>query len=61
MTEDMPLSTRGKPRAVLFHREGMFYPLDLPITDDLSAHAEHNPGTLKITDALTGEVLWRQQ
>lgn len=48
-------------RAVLFHREEGFYPLVLPLTDDLSAHAECNPGTLEITDALTGEILWRPQ
>lgn len=51
----------GKIRPVIFHREGMFYLLDLPSNDDLSAHAECNPGTQKITDALTGEVLWRPQ
>lgn len=51
----------GKVRPVMFHREGMFYLLDLPGNDDLAAHAEMNPGTLKITDALTGEVLWRPQ
>lgn len=51
----------GKPRTVIFHREGMFYPLTLPGNDDLAAHAECNTGTLKITDALTGEVLWRPQ
>lgn len=49
----------GKPRTFIFHREGMWYPLELPENDDLAAHAECNPGTLKITDAVTGKVLWQ--
>lgn len=55
------LPDRGPTRVVIFRRQGMFYPLDLPISDDLSAHAEANPGTLAIEDAATGEVLWRLQ
>lgn len=50
-------SSRGPTRMVLFHREGMFYPLELPISDDLAAHAHANPGTLKITN-ISGDVLW---
>ena len=52
------MSSRGSTRVVTFHREGMFYPLELPISDDLAAHAEANPGTLRICDGLTGKVLW---
>lgn len=49
----------GKMRTVIFHREGgMWYPLDLPGNDDLAAHARCNPGTMKVTDAMTGKVLW---
>ena len=48
-------------RPVIFHRVEGWYPLILPIDDDLNAHAECNPGTLMITDGLTGEVLWRLQ
>lgn len=48
-------------RLVIFFREGMFYPLELPDTDDLSAHAEANPGTLRVEDGITGEILWRPQ
>jgi hypothetical protein len=48
-------------RPVIFHRDGFFYLLELPLYDDLSAHAECNPGTLKITDALSSEVLWGLQ
>lgn len=52
---------RGPMRPLLFFRGSNFYPLDLPLYDDLNAHAECNPGTLKITCALTGEVLWQPQ
>lgn len=51
---------RGPMRLVIFFREGGFYPLELPDTDDLSAHAEVNPGTLRIEDA-HGNILWRPQ
>ncbi|WP_374322879.1 hypothetical protein [Brevundimonas sp.] len=40
--------------------EGMFYIIDLPEDDDLNAHAELNPGTIRIED-VAGNVLWRQQ
>lgn len=45
-------------RLVIFHRDMGWYPIELPDSDDLAAHAHHNPGTLKISDALTGETLW---
>lgn len=61
MIQPQDFRLTGKPRLVLFHRAEGFYPLSLPGNDDLSAHAESNPGTLKITDALTGEILWRPQ
>ncbi|QBX38636.1 hypothetical protein E4M02_10975 [Brevundimonas sp. S30B] len=62
MTPQAPATPdRGPMRPLIFHREGFYYPLDLPLYDDLSAHAECNPGTLKITCALTGEILWRPQ
>lgn len=51
---------RGKMRIVMFFRANGFYPLELPITDDLAAHAEQNPGTLRIED-IDGNVLWRPQ
>jgi len=31
-----------------FHREGMFYPLELPGMDNIIIHAKCNPGTEKI-------------
>ena len=51
---------RGPTRVVIFFREGTFYPLELPVTDDLAAHAEANPGTLRIEDH-EGNILWRPQ
>lgn len=45
----------------VFHRAETFYVIDLPQDEDLALHAELNPGTLKITDALTGVVLWSVQ
>lgn len=66
----MPLTNAGREaleaqngtetRLVIFFREGMFYPLELPVTDDLAKHAECNPGTLRIED-IRGNVLWRPQ
>lgn len=41
----------------IFVREDIFYMLDLPDDDDLNAHAECNPGTLRIEDIM-GNVLW---
>lgn len=45
----------------MFHRADCFYVIDLPQDEDLNEHADINPGTLKITDALTGDVLWSVQ
>lgn len=45
----------------MFHRDGQFYVIDLPPDEDLSEHVTLNPGTLMITDAITGAVLWRLQ
>lgn len=53
--------TRGPLRLLTFHRAEGWYPLELPDTDDLGAHAEANPGALEIRDAVTGAVLWRPQ
>ncbi len=64
MSEPIKRRTDMPTRAVIFHRKGMFYPImiyadDTP--DEIAEHAGLNPGTLKITDAMTGEVLWRLQ
>lgn len=52
----------GNPdtRLVIFRRAGSWYPLELPLTDDLAVHAEWNPGTLRI-EALDGTILWQPQ
>lgn len=61
MTErrtDMPT------RPVIFHRADTFYPIMVyadETPEQLAAHAGLNPGTLKITDAVTGETLWSLQ
>lgn len=43
---------------VIFRREGIFYPIVGPRCEHWARHAELNPGTLSIEDALTGERLW---
>ena len=45
-------------RVYIFHRAEGWYPLTLPINDDLAAHAARNPGTVRIED-IDGNVLWR--
>lgn len=52
------MSERGPMREVIFEREeGFFYFLELPVSDDLAAHAKCNPGTVRVTD-IFGNVLW---
>ena len=55
MQKTLPPRNEWVPR--VFFREGMFYMIDLPKDDDLNAHAELNPGTLRIED-VWGNVLW---
>lgn len=58
------IRTDPPTRPVIFHREGFFYPILVYADDttaDLAEHAALNPGTLKITDAVTGELLWAPQ
>ena len=48
-------------RPVVFHREGHFYIVNIFHDDtpaDIAHHAQLNPGTLMVRDAMTGEVLW---
>lgn len=46
-------------KPILFFREGMFYPTEYPASySDWAAEAERNPGTVRIEDGMTGEVLW---
>lgn len=51
-------------RPTVFHRADTFYVINTYEDEGFEALAEHaalNPGTLKITHAVTGEVLWRPQ
>ena len=46
-------------RLFIFHRAEGWYPLELPDTQtDLMDNIAINPGTLKVTDGITGEVIW---
>ena len=42
----------------IFQRDEMFYPLELKDDADAIANAKCNPGTLKVTNAETGETVW---
>jgi len=44
---------------VNFIREEGFYPLLLPEAT-IADNAECNPGTLRVEDAVTGEILWEK-
>lgn len=43
----------------VFHREDGFYPLQCDDDADAVANALANPGTLKVTSAATGRVIWQ--
>ncbi len=45
-------------RVFIFHRADGFYPLELP-EDTVADNAECNPGTVRVEDAVTGELVWR--
>lgn len=47
-------------KPVIFIRAEGFYPIFVYEDEDLSRHAELNPGTLRIED-LHGNILWRPQ
>lgn len=48
-------------KTVLFFRKEGFYPIEVRENEDLAKHAELNPGTLKIMDALGEKTLWQPQ
>ncbi len=56
-----PLPPRDQWVPRVFVRAETFYVIDLPADADLNEHVDLNPGTLRIEDALTGEVLWSAQ
>ena len=46
-------------KIILFFRDEGFYPTQYPEDySDWQAEADRNPGTRRIEDAMTGEVLW---
>lgn len=55
MTNDEKLDS--PKRLVIFVREGGFYPLEIPEAT-IEDNAKCNPSTLRVEDALTGEILW---
>jgi len=57
MGEPQLFRPRGPLVPRIFRRADMFYMLFLPDDDDLAAHAECNPGTLRIED-IFGNCLW---
>lgn len=61
MKNNMPLTREEKlaspKRPFLFVREEGFYLLELPELT-VADNAECNPGTLRVEDARTGEVVW---
>lgn len=44
-------------RTVIFFRAEGWYPITLPVGEDLEPHVKCNPGTLRIED-IKGKVLW---
>lgn len=56
MTNDEKLAS--PKRLVIFVRENGFYPLEIPEAT-IEDNAKCNHGTLRVEDALTGEILWQ--
>lgn len=52
--------TRVPVRTVLFFREDFFYPVDFYAEDRVENHVRLNPGTVKVVDAVTQEILWER-
>jgi hypothetical protein len=49
-------------KPIVFFRGDMFYPVDYPAGySDWGHEADRNPGTTRIEDGVTGEVLWLQR
>lgn len=56
----MTANPNALTRMVIFHRAEGWYPIMVRENEDLAAHAELNPGTLRIEDT-EGNILWRPQ
>lgn len=44
----------------VFFREGMFYPIGLRDDADAVQNALWNPGTIRVENMITGEVVWER-
>lgn len=44
----------------IFHRSNGWYPVELRDDRDACANAEANPGTVKVENATTREIVWPQ-
>ncbi len=42
----------------IFVREDGFYFIDLPVGSNIQDHVADNPGTIKVLNAETGELIW---
>ena len=57
----MSQTKTNKGRVVLFFRKEGFYPVTLSARCKIEDHVRLNPGTLKVVDAETREVLWQEE
>ena len=57
MNHDQQAKLKSENRWFLFFREKGFYVLQLS-KDTVADNAKCNPGTVKVVDALTKEVVW---
>ena len=48
----------GPTREVIFFREGHFYIIKVFDGEPMENHVDLNPGTIRVEDAITREVLW---
>lgn len=47
-------------KTYIFFRDGTFYPVELSSDEQARKNAECNPGTLKVENALTREIVWEK-
>lgn len=53
------MSAQASPkRLMIFFRKDCFYPVEFTARCTVAEHVRLNPGTLKVMDGVTGEVLW---
>lgn len=53
----MKKTDKKATKVYIFHRDKMWYPIELYDDKDAKKNAEHNAGTTKVTDA-TGRIVW---